>query len=111
MLLLRGEPAHRAEARKDQRVHAGLGPAGQHGVRIPSLDELCTFADGVRAGRTGGDRRVVWAPDSEGDRELPARGIDEHARDEARGDAACASLTENVSLVDDPAHAADRGPE
>ena len=51
MLLLGREPAHRAEAREDQRVHAGLGAAGEHRVGIASPDDLRPFSDRVRAGR------------------------------------------------------------
>ena len=65
MLVLRGQPAHRAEPRQDQGVHAGLGAAGQDRVRVAPADDLRAFADGVGAGRAGRDRRVVRAAQPE----------------------------------------------
>ena len=87
MLVLRDEPAHRAEAGEDQRVDARLCAAGEHGVRGAAPDHLRRLADRVRAGRTGRHRRVVGAAEAERDRKLAARSVGEHARDEGRRDA------------------------
>ena len=88
MLVLRREPAHRGEAREDQRDDARLGAAGEHRVGVAALDHLGRLADRVRAGRAGRDDRVVRAFDPERDRELARDGVDEHVRQEVRRDAA-----------------------
>ena len=111
MLFLRGEPAHRAEAREDQRVDARLGAAGEHGVRVAALDQLGRLADRVRARRARRDDRVVRAADPERDRDLPARRVDEHVREEVRRDAVGAALAQDVGLLDDPDDPADRRAE
>ena len=61
VLVLGDEAAHGAEAGEDQRVHARLGAAREHGVRVAALDDLGRLADGVRAGRARRDGRVVRA--------------------------------------------------
>src|SRR5438874_540948 len=53
MLVLDREPAHRGEAGQDQRVHASLAAAREHGVRVAPFDDLRALADRVRAGGTG----------------------------------------------------------
>ena len=47
MLVFRLPAPHRTEPRQDQRVHAGLGAAGQHRVRVAPADDLGTLAYGV----------------------------------------------------------------
>ena len=64
-----------------------LGAAGEHDVGVAAPDRLGALADRVRAGRAGGHRRVVRAADAELDRDLAARRVDEHVRDEERRDA------------------------
>ena len=108
MLLLGDETAHRAEAGEDQRVDARLGAAREHGVGVAAPDQLGRLADRVRAGGARGDRRVVRAAEAERDRELPARRVDEHARDERRRDAARPALAHHLGLLHDPEEAADR---
>ncbi len=98
MLVLDRQAAHRAEAGQDQRVHAGLGAAGEDDVRVASADDLGSLADGVRPGRAGRDGRVVRAAHAERDRDLAARRVDEHARDEVRRDAVRAPLVRGSSL-------------
>ena len=61
------------------------------------------LADRVRAGRAGGDGRVVRAAEAERDRDLAARRVDEHARDEERGDAVGAALAQDASGRRSPA--------
>jgi hypothetical protein len=65
VLLLGGETAHGAEAGQDQRVHAGLGAAGEDDVGIAAADDLRALPDRVRSGRAGGDGRVVRAAHAE----------------------------------------------
>ena len=90
-------PRIAAEAGEDERVHAGLGAAGEHGVRVAATDDLRSLADGVRTGRAGETRRVVRAPDPERDRELAARRVDEHAGEEVRRDPVGAALAHRVA--------------
>ena len=92
-------------------MHAGLRAAGEHGVGVAALDQLGRLADRVRAGRAGRDDRVVRAADPERDRDLPARRVDEHAREEERRDAVGAAVAQDVGLLDDPDDAADRRAE
>ena len=70
MLVLGREPAHRREAREDQRDDARLGAAREHRVGVAALDHLRRLADRVRAGRARRDDGVVRALDPERDREL-----------------------------------------
>ncbi len=111
VLLLGGEPAHGAEPGEDQRVHAGLGAACEHRVRVAAADQLRRLADRVRAGRAGGDDGVVGPADAERDGELPARRVDEDVGQEVRRDAVRAALTEHRLLLHDPEEAADRRAE
>jgi hypothetical protein len=111
MLVLDRQPAHRREAREDQRMHGCLRAAREHGIGVAALDQLCALADRVRSGRAGGDDRVVRALDAQGDRELPARRVDEDVREEVRRDAVGAALAAHLLLVEDPVDAADRGTE
>ncbi len=92
-------------------MHARLGAAGERGVGVAALDQLGRFADGVRAGRARRDGRVVRAAKAERDRELPARRVDEHARDERRRDAVEAALAQHLGLLHDAEEAADRAAE
>ena len=110
-LVLDGEPAHRGEAGEDQRHDAGLGAAGEHRVGCAALDHLGGLADGVRAGCAGGDDCVVRALDAERDRELSGDGVDEHVRQEVRGDAVRPALAQRVGLLEDAGDAADRRAE
>ncbi len=74
------------------RVHAGLGAAREDDVGIATPDRLGALADRVRAGRARGDRRVVRPAQTELDRDLAARRVDEHGRDEERRDTIVAAL-------------------
>src|SRR5581483_5171540 len=111
MLVLGGEAAHGAEAGENQRMETGLAAAREDGVGVPPTDQLGRLADGGRPGRAGGDRRVVGPADAEVERDLPAGGVDEHARDEVRRHPVGAALAEDVVLLGDPDQAADRGSE
>ena len=111
ILVLRREPAHRREARQDQRDDARLRAAREHRVGVAALDHLGRLADRVRARRAGGDDRVVGAFDPERDRELPRDGVDEHVRQEVRRDAARPAVAQRLGLLDDARHAADRRAE
>src|SRR6266516_4653476 len=111
ILVLGGQASHGDEPGEDDRLDRGLGPAGEHGVRVSALDQLGRLADRVRAGRAGRDGRVVRPPDSQRDRQLTARRIDQHTRDEARRDPFVAALTEDLALLHDPRDPADRRAE
>ena len=111
VLVLDREPAHRAEAGEDQRVHARLGAAREDGVGVAALDQLRRLADRVRAGRARRDDRVVRAADPERDRDLPARRVDEHVREEERRDAVGPRSRSTSRLLEQPDDAADRRAE
>ena len=111
MLLLRHEAAHRAEAGEDQRMEAGFGAARERGVRVTTPDQFRRFADRMRSGSARRDGCVVRPAKAERDRELPARGVDEDARDEGRGDPGRPALPQHVGLLHDPEEAADRRAE
>ena len=89
----------------------GLGAAREDGVGLPAADRGSRLADRGRAGRAGGDRREVLAVDPELDRDLAARRVDEHGRDEERRDAVEAALGERLLLLGDRRDAADRRPD
>ena len=108
--LLSGEAAHGAEAGEDQRMHARLGAAGKHRVGIASADDL-GLAHCVRAGRAGGDRRVVGALEPE---EIASWPLAESTRTLGRkcGETRSRSaLLQDLVLLHDPEEAADRGTE
>ena len=65
-------------------MHAGLGAAREHDVGVAAPDQLRPLPDRVRAGSARRDGRVVRAAEAEVDRDLPARRVDEHVRDEPR---------------------------
>jgi len=65
MLVLGREPAHRAEAGQDQRVHARLGASGEDDIGVTPTDDLGSLAHRMRPGRAGGDGRVVRAAHAE----------------------------------------------
>jgi len=111
VLVLDGQAAHRREAGEDQRMHARLAAAREDGVGVAALDDLRRLADRVRARRARRDDGVVQPLDPERDRELPARRVDEHVRQEVRGDAVRPALAEDLVLLEDAGHAADSGAE
>ena len=111
VLVLGDEPAHGAEPGQDQRVHAGLGAAGEHGVGVAAAHELGRLADRVGAGRARRDDGVVRPADAERDGELAARRVDEHVRQEVRRHALGAALPQDLALLHDPDEPADRGAE
>src|SRR5262249_36726235 len=101
------ESAHGAETRQDQRVHAGLGAAGEDRVGVTTPDDLCAFADRRRPGGAGRDGRVVRPPQPERDRELPGRGVDEDVRQEVGRHAVGSPLAHDGRLLHDPEEAPD----
>ena len=111
VVVLDREAAHGGEAREDQRVHARLAPAGQHGVGISPLDQLGRLSDCVRPGCAGGDHRVVRPLDPQRDRQLTARRIDEDIRQEVRRDPVRTAAEADLLLLENPVHTADRRAE
>ena len=61
-----------------------LGPAGEHGIGRAVADEIGALADRVRAGRAGGDDRVVRAAEPERDRDLAARRVGQDVGEKRR---------------------------
>ena len=59
------------------RQTGGLGAAGDHHVGIVQLDHPRGVADGVRAGRAGGDHRVVRPLEAVPDRDLAGGQVDQ----------------------------------
>ena len=108
ILVLRDEAAHRAEPGQDQRMDARLGAAGENRVGRTAPNQLGALAHGMGARCAGGHRRVVRAAKAERDRDLTARGVDEHARDEERRHTVGSALPEDVRLLHDPRQVADR---
>ena len=111
ILVLNREPAHRREAGEDQRVHAGLAPAGEDRVGVAAFDQLRGFTDRVGAGRAGGDDCVVRSFDAQGDRQLPAGGVDQDVREKVRRDSVGPALAADLLLLEEPADASDRSAE
>ena len=111
MLVLGRESPHRDEPGEDDRLDRGLRPAGEHCIRIAALDQLRGLPHRVRPGRARRDRSIIRALDPERDRELPARRVDEDARDEARRDPLVPAFAEDLSLLHDPRDSPDRRAE
>ena len=84
-----------------------LAAAGEDRIGVPSPDQLRRLADCGRSGRARGDRGVVRPAHAELERNLAARGIDEHAGNEVGRDPIRAPLAEEVVLLGDPRHSAD----
>ena len=91
-------------------MNAGLRAAGEHRRRRRRAGSVSArLADRVRAGRAGRDRRVVRPAQPEVDRDLPARRVDEHVREEERRDAVLPALAQQSLCSMMPGDAADRG--
>ena len=89
----------------------GLGAAREDDVRLPAADRGGGLADRRRPRRAGRHGREVLAVDPELDRDLAARRVDEHGRNEERGDAVEAALGERLLLLGNRRDAADRRPD
>ncbi len=72
------------EARHAHRADRRLCAARQHDVGVAVLDQPGRVADGVGAGRAGGDHRMVRPLESIADRNLAARQVYEGRGDEER---------------------------
>ena len=86
-----------------------LGSARHHHVGIVELDQPRRVADRMRAGRAGGDDRVVRPLQAVPDGDIAGRQIDQASRDEERADAARPLLLEQDGGVGDAGQAADAG--
>ena len=112
VLLLGDEPAHRAEAGEDQRVHARLGAAGEHRVGVAAPDQLGALADRVRAGRARRDRRVVRARGSPSEIASCPHAESTSTFGMKFGETRSGPRSRSTSrLLHDPDEAADRGAE
>ena len=92
-------------------MDACLGAAREDCVGGAATDDLGRLADGVRPGRARGHGRVVRAAEAQRYRELAAARVDEHARDERRGDAIGPPRAQDLGLLGDADHPADGGAE
>ena len=90
-------------------MHARLGAAGQDDVCVTAANRLRALPHRVRPGRARGDRRVVRPTEPEVDRDLSARRVDEHVRQEPWRDPGVAAFAQHVVLRHDADDAADRG--
>ena len=78
----------RREAGERQPVDRRLGAARDHHVGVAKRDHAAGVADRMRAGRAGGDHRMIRPLQAELDRHKAGGQIDDAAGDEERGDAA-----------------------
>ena len=102
-----GESARLREAGDAERADRALRAARQHHVGIVHRDHARCIADRVRAGRAGGDHRVVGAHQPIFDRDLARDQVDQPAVDEMRRDAARPLFEADDRLALDPRQAAD----
>ena len=69
----RRQGAAGAKARQRKAIDRQFGAAGDHHIGVAKRDQPAGVADRVRAGRAGGDDRVIWALEIVGDRNLAAQ--------------------------------------
>ena len=80
--VLRAQRLAGIEARDADLADRTLGAAGHHDVRIVQRDQARRISDGVRAGRAGGDDRVVRSLEPVPDADLARDQVDERTGDE-----------------------------
>ena len=90
-----------------QTADRRLGAAGDHHVGIAELDQAAGVADGVGAGRAGGDHGMVGAAQLVADRDLAGGEIDQAAGNEERADPARAAVAQRDRRLVDALQAAD----
>ena len=100
---------HAVEAAHGDGVDGGFGAAGKHGVGIAHDEGAPCLADGVVGGGTGGTGGDVGAAQAVVEREHPGRHIEDHHRDEERGDPAGAAIEQCLVLFLHRAKSADAG--
>ncbi len=91
------------------RQTVGFGAAGDHHVGIVERDQARGIADGMRAGRAGGDHRMVRTLEAVADRNMAGGQVDQAHRNEEGRDAARAVLGQRLRGVVDGRQAADAG--
>ena len=111
VILLGDKATHRAEAGEDQRDDRSLRAAGEDHVRLAPPDRLGRLADRGGTRGAGGDRGEVLASETELDRDLAARRVDEHRGDEERRDAIGSPLGEDHLLLGNRRDPSDRRPD
>ena len=106
---LGGQRLARDEAADADAADRRFGTARHHDVGIIERDEARRVADGMRAGRTGGDHSVVGTLEAELDRHEARGQVDQRAGNEERADAARALLVHQRGGVGNVAQATDAG--
>ena len=101
-------PAGRKPGNRDA-VDRGFGAACHHDIGVAQGDQAAGVADRVRAGRAGGDHRMIGALEAEFDGDIAARDIDQPARNEERRHPARAAFLQRHRRLGDPLDAADAG--
>jgi len=108
-VVARGECPHRREGAHQRLVPNGFRAAGQHHVRVAATNRLPRLADGVAAGRTGGDDAEVGSLRSEEDRDHARCQVADGHRDEEGGHSIRPLLAHEQDLVGQSSNAADAG--
>ena len=101
------ERAAGGEARDRQPADRRLGAAREHHVGIAERHQPRGIADGMRAGRAGGDHGVVRTFEAMLDRDIAGGEIDQASGNEERADAARALLGKQQRGLLDALKAAD----
>src|SRR6185437_5470675 len=109
VVVARGERVHAGKGRDGHRRHPCLGPARNHHVRVAALDDLRRLTDGMRAGSASRDGGIVVAARAQQHRDIRARQVGGHHRDEEWVEAVGRSL-ENLmeALLQRPQTTASR---
>ena len=97
------------EAGQADAADGRLRAAGDHHVGIVECDQPRGIADGVRAGRAGGDHGMVGTLVAVADLHLAGHQIDQRAGDEVRRHPAGAALVQHDGLFLDGGQTADAG--
>ena len=109
LVVARGEGPHRREAAHQRLVPGGFRAAGEHHVRVAAADRLPGLADGVAAGRAGGDDAEVGTLRPEDDGDHARRQVADGHRDEEGRHSVRALLAHEQDLVGQGSDAADAG--
>ena len=103
------ERAQRGKTRERNAVDRRFRSTRHHHFGIAQRDHPRRIADGMRAGRTGGDHGVVGALEAELDGDEAGSKIDDASRHEERRDPARALFAQRDRRVGDALDAADAG--
>ena len=104
-----GQGLHVGEAGSGQRIHRGLGAAGDHGVGVAVADETHGLANGVTAGGAGRDHGQGRALAAIAHGDHAGGHVGDHAGDKVGGHAAGALFQQLLMLRHEGGDAADAG--